>query len=160
MARKIAMELKKWIEEGEFYLTEPVERLPTDTEYKPMKMVERVVYVGDILRMAVKCREDENLEEVAERMIKNAVNHIIVVDDEDYLKGIVTSWDVTKAVAEKKRRLREVIVRNVVTAYPTDTVEEAARRMKKYDISALPVVNREKKVLGIVTAEDIARLWG
>jgi len=160
MARKIAMELKKWIEEGEFYLTEPVERLSTDTEYKPMKMVERVVYVGNIVRRAVKCREDESLEEVAERMIKNAVNHIVIVDDEDYLKGIVTSWDVTKAVAEKRRRLKEVIVRNVVTAYPTDTVEEAARRMKKYDISALPVVNMEKKVLGIVTAEDIAKLWG
>jgi uncharacterized protein (DUF39 family) len=38
MARKIMGELKKWISEGAFFLTEPVERLPIDVEYHPMKM--------------------------------------------------------------------------------------------------------------------------
>jgi len=38
IARKIMVELKKWISEGTFFLTEPVERLPTDIEYRPMRM--------------------------------------------------------------------------------------------------------------------------
>lgn len=38
MARKIMNELKKWISEGIFFLTEPVERLPMDVEYHHMKM--------------------------------------------------------------------------------------------------------------------------
>ncbi len=38
IARKIMLELKKWISEGTFFLTEPVERLPLDVEYNPMKM--------------------------------------------------------------------------------------------------------------------------
>ncbi len=38
MARKIMVELKKWINEGIFFLTEPVERLPTNMEYHHMKM--------------------------------------------------------------------------------------------------------------------------
>ncbi|MEM2547191.1 MAG: homocysteine biosynthesis protein [Candidatus Bathyarchaeia archaeon] len=38
MARKIMVELKKWINEGTFFLTEPVERLPRNMEYHHMKM--------------------------------------------------------------------------------------------------------------------------
>ncbi len=36
-AHKISNELKRWIEEGTFTLTNPIERLPTDTPFKPMK---------------------------------------------------------------------------------------------------------------------------
>jgi uncharacterized protein (DUF39 family) len=39
IARKIMVELKKWISEGMFFLTEPVERLPLNVEYHHMKMV-------------------------------------------------------------------------------------------------------------------------
>jgi len=38
IARKIMVELKKWISEGTFFLTEPVERLPLDVEYHHMKV--------------------------------------------------------------------------------------------------------------------------
>ncbi len=38
-AHKISSELKKWIDEGKFTLTSPVERLPTDTPIKPMKQL-------------------------------------------------------------------------------------------------------------------------
>jgi uncharacterized protein (DUF39 family) len=36
-AHKISNELKRWIDEGRFTLTKPIERLPTDTPFKPMK---------------------------------------------------------------------------------------------------------------------------
>jgi CBS domain-containing protein len=48
----------------------------------------------------------------------------------------------------------------VVTAQPEEPLEIASKRMAQHSISALPVVDIEKKVLGIVTSEDVSKLLG
>jgi homoserine O-acetyltransferase len=48
----------------------------------------------------------------------------------------------------------------VVTAKPEEPLEVASKRMAQHNISALPVINIERKVLGIVTTEDVAKLLG
>jgi uncharacterized protein (DUF39 family)/CBS domain-containing protein len=159
-AKDIAMTLKKWINDGSFYLTLPVERLPTDTPFRPMRQTEEVTFVKSLTRPAAICREDEAITAVAERTVNRSVNHIVIVDDEGKLLGIVTSWDVTRAVAHQKERLSEIAVRKVVTASPDEPVEAASRRLAQHSISALPVVDRDMKVLGIITSEDISRLIG
>ncbi|MGQ9460187.1 MAG: homocysteine biosynthesis protein [Candidatus Bathyarchaeaceae archaeon] len=159
-ARKIAETLKSWIENSSFYLTSPIERLPTDTICKPMKQTEEIAFVNSVMHPAVTCIEDEEIKTVANKIISHSVNHIVVADDQGKLKGIVTSWDVTKAVAEGKKRLADIIVRKVVTTKPDETLEAASRKMAQHKISALPVINHDRKVLGIITSEDISKLIG
>lgn len=156
-ARRIADTLKAWIESGTFFLTSPVERLPLDSVPKPMRQVRKAIFVKELLHPAVTCREDESVRSVAERIINESVNHIVVVDD-GYLKGIVTSWDITKAVAGGKAELKDIIVRDVVCASPEDPAELASRQMEQHNISALPVVDGQGLVVGIVTVEDLSRL--
>jgi CBS domain-containing protein len=48
----------------------------------------------------------------------------------------------------------------VITAKPDEPLETASKRMAQHNISALPVIDNEKKVLGIVTAEDVSKLLG
>jgi CBS domain-containing protein len=88
------------------------------------------------------------------------VNHILVVDKDEKLRGIVTSWDITKAVANGEKKLKNVIVRNVHTVSLNDPIELAVRRMDQHKISALPVIDDESMVMGIVTSEDTSRLFG
>lgn len=159
-AKLIAETLKSWIENGEFFLTSPVERLPTDTVFNPMRQVKEVNFIESILHKAETCREDDDVKTVAEKIIDRSVNHVVVVDCEGKLKGIVTSWDVTRAVAKGTERLSEIIIRKVYTVKPSDTVESAARVMAHHKISALPVIDSNKRVVGIVTAEDISKLVG
>ncbi|MEM3797953.1 MAG: homocysteine biosynthesis protein [Candidatus Bathyarchaeia archaeon] len=159
-AVEIAETLKKWIEEGLFYLTAPVERLPGDTEFKPMKQREEAFLVRDIVQKAVTCREDEEIKEVAKKIIEYSVNHVVVMNDKGELTGIVTSWDVTKAVADGKSKLSDIITRKVITARLEEPIEAAARRMVQYQISALPVIDHQRKVLGIVTSEDVTKILG
>jgi len=159
-ARKIAETLKSWIEEGIFYLSAPVERLPLNTVFKPMKQSKDIVFVEALMRPAVTCREDEEIEDVAKKIVTYSVNHVVVVDVQGKLKGIVTSWDITRAVAENRKSLADIIVRKVITAAPDEPVEAAARKMTQHNISALPVINRERKVLGIVASKDVAKLIG
>ncbi|NQT09440.1 CBS domain-containing protein [Candidatus Bathyarchaeota archaeon] len=159
-AYAISETLRDWIEEGRFYLTAPIERLPTDTVFKPMRQPKGSAFVEDIVHEAVTCSEDEEIEKVARRLITRNVNHLVVVDGEGKLSGIVTSWDITKSIANGRGTLREFIVREVHTASLNEPLETASRRMAEHNISALPVIDGERRVLGIVTSEDISRLLG
>jgi uncharacterized protein (DUF39 family)/CBS domain-containing protein len=159
-ARKIAGTLKSWIENGSFYLTAPVERLPLDSVVKPMKQTEETPFVASVMHPAVTCKENEAIKDIAERIVTQSVNHIVVVDDGGRLCGIVTSWDITRATAEGRKALADIVTRRVVTAKPDEPLETASRRMAQHNISALPVIDSERKVLGIVTSEDISKLLG
>ncbi len=159
-ARRIAETLKYWIENSSFYLSAPVERLPQDTVCQPMKQTEEIAFVGGVTHGATTCKEDEEIQTVAERIISRSVNHVIVTDGQTRLKGIVTSWDVTRAIAEGKKKLVDIIVRKVVTTTPDETLEAASRKMAQHEISALPVIDQNRRVLGIITSEDISKLLG
>jgi CBS domain-containing protein len=159
-ALEIAESLKSWIEDASFLLSAPVENLPTDTVFKPMRQTRDRAFVENLVHEAVTCTEDEKIEEVAQRLISHSVNHIVVIDENESLRGVVTSWDITRAIAEGKENLRDIIVRRVITTNISEPVEAASLKMAQHDISALPVVDRERKVLGIITSEDISRLFG
>ncbi len=159
-ARKIAGTLKQWIDQGEFFLSAPVERLPLDSVFKPMKQTEATPFVGNVMQNAVTCRESEEVRAIAERIVTKSVNHIIVVDDFGKLTGIVTSWDVTRAMAEGKKALADIMTRRVVTTKPDEPLETASKKMAQHNISALPVIDNDRKVLGIVTSEDVSKLLG
>ncbi|MGD6806740.1 MAG: homocysteine biosynthesis protein [Candidatus Bathyarchaeia archaeon] len=160
MAKKVSATLKSWIEEGTFTLTAPVERLPTNTVFKPMRQTEEIPFVVSVMHPAVTCTEDEEIRVIAERIVTKSVNHIVVVGEAGKLRGIVTSWDITRAMAEGKKALAEIESKNVITAKPDEPLEIASKRMAQHSISALPVVDIEKRVLGIVTSEDVSKLLG
>jgi L-aspartate semialdehyde sulfurtransferase len=159
-ARKVAAKLKAWIENSEFYLTTPVERLSLDSTFKPMKQTEDTSFVANVMQKAVTCNENEAIQAIAERIVTKSVNHIVVVDANWKLKGIVTSWDITRALAQGKKALADIVTRRVITAKLDEPLETASKRMAQHNISALPVIDNESKVLGIVTAEDVSRLLG
>ncbi len=159
-AKKVAGTLKAWIENAEFYLTAPVERLPLDSVFKPMKETEETPFVGNVMHKAVTCKENEEVQAIAERIVTRSVNHIVMVDDHGKLSGIVTSWDITRALAQGKKALADIVTRRVVTAKLDEPLETASKRMAQHNISALPVIDNEGKVLGIVTSEDVSKLLG
>ncbi len=87
-ARKVAGTLKSWIENGEFFLTAPVERLPLDTVFKPMRQTEETPFVANVMQKAVTCKESEAVQAIAERIVTRSVNHIVMVDGQGKL-----NWD-------------------------------------------------------------------
>ena len=159
-ARKIAQTLKSWIENGEFYLSAPAETLPTGSVCNPMRQSREVAFVSTVAHEAVTCDVHEEIKAVAQRIISKSVNHVVVTDKNGEIKGIVTSWDLTRAIAEGKTELSEVITKKVYTTRPEETVEAASRKMALHHISALPVLDHQNKVVGLISSEDIAKLRG
>ncbi len=159
-AKKIAGILKSWIENGTFYLSAPAETLPTNSVCNPMKQTDEITFVSSVAQAAVTCSVDEEIKAVAQRIISKSVNHVVVTDESGALKGIVTSWDLTRAIAEGKSKLADIITKKVFTTRPEESLEVASRKLAQHHISALPVIDGDKKVVGLITSEDIAKLRG
>jgi CBS domain-containing protein len=161
MAREIAAALGDMIKKGEFFLSSPVERLSKSGRNMPMKQTKEFPMVGDVMsRNVVTVRESISISEAARAIIDGSFDHLPVVSEDEKLIGIVTAWDISKAVArERITRVSEIMTRKVVSATLDEPIELAARKLDTNRISALPVVDREGHVLGMITSNDLSRLF-
>jgi L-aspartate semialdehyde sulfurtransferase len=161
LAYGIMDELAKWIEEKTFYFAEGVERLPLQRTVKPMKVKARMPQIQEFMTKKVfTASVDDPIEKVSNLMVGKGVDQIPIVDAENRLAGIVTSFNFTKAIAENKRKLADVMTKKVVTSKPTETIEEVSRRLERYGYNSTPVVDKDGRVVGIVTVSDINKAYG
>lgn len=130
--------------------------------------------VSDIMtRNVITLFEEDNLERVSEELGHFRFRHLPVVDD-GRLVGILSQRDILRATiahaeggpaarAREARFLEETFVRDVMstevlTAHPDEAVGEAAKRMLDAHYGALPVVDADGMLVGIVTENDIVRI--
>jgi uncharacterized protein (DUF39 family)/CBS domain-containing protein len=160
IAREIVKELEDWISHKEFYLTEKLEGLPKDTVFKPMKMSEKITSISKVMtRNVVTANEGDSIEKVCNTLVKKGVDQIPIVDSRNVIKGIVTSWDITKATATGRKRLDEIMTKKVVTSSPDEAIDAVSRKLEKHSINATPVVDGKGVVVGIVTLSDINKFY-
>jgi homoserine O-acetyltransferase len=111
-----------------------------------------------MIKEVVTIRQGSSVEEAAGIMMNEGVTHLPVINAEGKLVGIVTAWDVSKAVALKYTLLEEIMTRKVVISSQEDPIERAAKRMNEHNISALPVVDTNQRVIGMITSDGVSRL--
>jgi CBS domain-containing protein len=84
----------------------------------------------------------------------------VPVCDGDRLLGMVTDRDITLRVTAEGRDpqvpVSQVMTAEVFYCYDDQDVKEAAKVMRKKQIRRLPIVNRENKLVGIVSLGDLA----
>lgn len=86
------------------------------------------------------------------------------VTENGRLAGIITHWDILRALGRagdpgypEGARVVDVMTREVQAVRPDDVIEEAAWYMSRYDYTALPVVEENGALVGIITAHDLFR---
>jgi CBS domain-containing protein len=103
---------------------------------------------------------DATLDDAAQKMRAVDVG-VIPVCDGDRLVGMLTDRDiVVRVIAEqrdpKRTTVREAMTPQVTFCFEDDGVEEAAMVMVEKQIRRLVVLNREKRLVGIVSLGDLA----
>jgi magnesium transporter len=78
---------------------------------------------------------------------------LYVTDGARKLTGILSLRDLV--VAEPEARIGEVMTREVISVSTDTDQEEVARAIQRYDFLAMPVVDREQRLVGIVTVDDV-----
>jgi IMP dehydrogenase len=88
----------------------------------------------------------------------------VPVGENDRLVGMVTDRDIAvRAVAEGKSpdtQVREVMSREVKYCFEDDDVDSVARNMADIQLRRLVVVNRDKRLVGILALADVAQCEG
>ena len=96
----------------------------------------------------------------AARMMRDGDFGMLPVSENDRMIGTISDRDIAiRAVAEGKgadTKVRDVMSEGIAWAYEDDSVEKAAKLMSERQVRRLPVVDRDKRLIGIVALGDFA----
>lgn len=161
-AIKVAETLKKWIIDKQFSLALPTRKIDNRKVVKPLRETARVPRVKDIMDLtAISISEDESIQSAAKKLLKGEADHLPVLDKDGILVGIVTTYDISKAVVKQSKNqiVKDIMTTKVIKTTADEHVDIAARKLERYNISALPVVDANNKVIGMLTAIDLGKLF-
>ena len=102
-------------------------------------------------------REGDTVARADEEMRLADIRHIPVVDERNHVVGVVSNRDLLLALGSpsgRRRRIGEVMTRDVMTVLPEMPAFRAAEMMMERKIGSLPVVDEHETLIGIITESD------
>ncbi len=127
-------------------------------------MTRRVITVGP----------DDGVLEARRKMDENRIRHLPVIDEHNKVIGIISDRDIRSALPSvfstcrqdpkemeqiSTLKVGDVMHKNVMTISPMDTLEDALLLMHKSNKGALPVVDRDGVLKGIISTRDLNRAF-
>ena len=125
-------------------------------------------------RKVITVDPDKNVFEAQELMAHNHIRHLPVVDHKQKLIGIVTDRDIRSALPynyikdscspEQREEICSLTVKDIMTAdpitiSPTYTIQDALLMIQKSTVGALPVVEEDGRLSGILSVRDLLRAF-
>jgi glutamate dehydrogenase (NAD(P)+) len=178
-AAEFARLSEKRLEAGDAYrekvirrnMTELVDLLASNTDLLPCQAAERISVrrlaeresertAKDIMEPMPMVRVDTPLTQVAALIVQGRGNIIAVLGGEERIAGVVTTWDITRAVAEGtcEGSLEAIMTKRVISAAPSARIADVVRELEQNRISAMPVVE-DGRVLGMVSSDLLAQRY-
>ncbi len=151
-------------------MEELIDGLCEDADSLPCEIAERISVqriasmeksrtARDIMEKAPTISVDKSVTDAAQLLVDAHVSVVNVVSEKGKLIGIVTNWDITKAMASKlpmDSPLTKVMTADVMTAGPDATILDCIRMLENHEISAMPIVE-DDKVVGVISGDILAR---
>lgn len=140
----------------------------------------RVLTVGDVMnRAVVSAYRGALFKEIARALARNDIDTVPVVDEDHRVIGVVTASDLLARLAHprltprghrmsaqlethRKRHAacaRDLMTHPAITTTPDTTIAEAAQLAARYRVRSLPVVDRDGALVGIITRNDLVKLF-
>lgn len=96
------------------------------------------------------------LEEIGRQAEElETIYYVYIVDTHDHLRGLVSARQLLSAIGKPLVKIDDLMERDVVTVEVTDDQEKVAQEVARYDLHAIPVVDAERHMLGIITHDDV-----
>lgn len=98
----------------------------------------------------------EALEELGKQAGQlETIYYLYIVDDTDHLRGVVSTRQLVSAMGKSTTTLGDLMEADVVTVNAVDDQEDVAKTVAHYDLLAVPVVDAERVLVGIITHDDV-----
>lgn len=106
-------------------------------------------------------RGDISLADAARELDQNKVGALVVLGDNSAIAGVLSERDIVREVARRgadclENAVKTVMSKDVVTASPSETIDEGLARMTDRRIRHLPVID-DGKLVGIVSIGDLVK---
>lgn len=106
------------------------------------------------------CRPNDDLMKAAEIMRQKDCGVVPVIDEENKIVGMITDRDVCFAALNNSGKISQISVSDlggakIVTCTANDKVEDALKKMRKYQLKRLPVVGKNGELVGILSVSDV-----
>jgi CBS domain-containing protein len=151
-------------------MRELVDLLITDTDLLPCEAAERISVrriaarergrtAADLMEPMPTIILPASIHDAAAMLVEAGRAILAVVTSQGDLTGVVTRWDITRAVAQglpDDQSLERIMTREVIAVSPDDSILTMVHKLEHHDISAMPVVERGA-VLGMISADLLAR---
>ena len=107
-------------------------------------------------------KTDNSVYDAIQKMIEDKIGSLLVVAENEEIKGIFTERDALKqAVLHpdelKKTTLEEVMTTNLLVGIPEDTVEHLMARMTANNIRHIPIISANGKTGGLLSMRDLVK---
>jgi CBS-domain-containing membrane protein len=99
---------------------------------------------------------DMTVEQVREKIIRSNFHGFPIVENE-YLLGYVTAKELLSFIDRPTAKMREIMNRGTLCAIPSMSIDDATRVLFRYGLRNLPVVNEDRKLVGIISNIDVVR---
>ena len=111
------------------------------------------IMTTEFIDLKVNMTVEEAFEKIRKIGIdKETIYTCYVLDTRRKIKGLVTVKDLL--LSDKNIQIKDIMETNVITVFTLDDQEEVAKKFDKYDFMALPVVDKEERLVGIITVDD------
>jgi len=123
-------------------------------------------------RKVVTVDQEAGIFDAQELMAKNKIRHLPIVDQKQRLIGIVTDRDIRSALpnryfelspAEEEKiaaiKVKDIMTKDPITISPTYTIQDALLMIQNAKVGALPVVDEDKRLKGIISVRDLLRAF-
>jgi CBS domain-containing protein len=117
--------------------------------------------VSEAMTREVRMASPEQTICEAARLMAEIDAGVLPVGENDRLVGMITDRDIAvRAVAREKpvtTKVREVMSQEVLYCYDDQELDDVAQNMSDEKVRRLPVVNRDKRLVGIISLGDLAK---
>ena len=117
--------------------------------------------VSEVMTPEVRVVSPEQTISEAARLMAEIDAGALPVGEEDRLVGMITDRDIAvRAVAQQKpptTKVREVMSQEVLYCFDDQDLDDIVQNMSDVKVRRLPVVDREKRLVGIVSIGDLAK---
>ncbi|HJS85008.1 MAG TPA: CBS domain-containing protein [Acetobacteraceae bacterium] len=118
--------------------------------------------VADVMHRDVRIASPDDTAQQAARLMREEDTGALPVGENDRLVGMVTDRDLAVRVAAEGRdpartKVREVMTPEVRYVFEDEDLKRVAETMAEQQVRRLPVMNRNKRLVGVVSLSDIAK---
>lgn len=143
-------------------LDDILQRLPTEERRDYLRLSQYpdgtagAVMTSEVAKLAADLTIETAISEIGRQSEEyETIYYLYVVDADDHLLGIVSARQLLAEMRNPKTKLADIMETELITCAPMEDQEDVAAKVAKLNLLAIPVVDEEHRMVGIITHDDV-----